>query len=154
MCEAEFPQLRPGLKMRAGGRPGESKTMIFATETLPRWQFLPRMRIVHQLREGNSNICFYGWGLHFSHLAGDISQALRPTPYRPVPTINKRVNGRSGLMIIADTPEIDNTRGFEQQRDAIYRGLKVTDGLRAWFVANKSTVQAWARVVKDIEETA
>jgi hypothetical protein len=48
--------LKPGPSMLKEGRPGESKTMIFAPEALPKWPFLPQTRLVHQLREGNANV--------------------------------------------------------------------------------------------------
>src|SRR5665213_1263711 len=119
-------ELKPGPSMLKEGRPGESKTMIFAPEVLPKWPFLPQTRLVHQLREGNANVNFYGWGRHFSHLAALIAPALVGTQYRPVPTVNKRVGGNSGFMIVADTPMVDNLLGFDVQREAILQGMKVT----------------------------
>lgn len=101
------------------GRPGERKTMIFAPEVLPNWEFLPQMRIVHQLRESNANVNFYTWGDHFTALAATVAADLAGTPYRPVPTINKRTSGRSGLMIVVETPSIDNGAGFDDQRENI-----------------------------------
>jgi hypothetical protein len=60
LAKKECPALKAGPSMLKEGRPGESKTMIFAPEVLPRWDFLPQTRIVHQLREGNANVNFYG----------------------------------------------------------------------------------------------
>lgn len=104
--------------------PAESKTMIFAPSALPKWEFLPQTRLVHQLREGNANICLYGWGAHFSYLASEIATALAGTPYRLVPTINKRAGGRAGLMIVADTPQVDNLADFNAQRPQIEAGCE------------------------------
>jgi hypothetical protein len=139
--------LEPGPSMLKEGRPGESKTMIFAPEALPNWPFLPQTRLVHQLREGNANVNFYGWGKHFSHLAAVMASALVGTPYRPVPTVNKRVGGNSGLMIVADTPMIDNLLGFDVQREDILKGMKVTSELREWIRSNKRAIEAWAKKV-------
>src|SRR5690348_11719337 len=101
--------------MLKAGRPGESKTMIFAPEVLPDWEFLPQTRLVHQLREGNANVNFCTWGDHFTALAATVGGDLAGTPYQPVPTINKRTNGRAGLMIVVETPAIDNESGFDAQ---------------------------------------
>ena len=69
--------LEPGPSMIKEGRPGESKTMIFAPAALPKWACLPQTRLVHQLREGNANINFYGWGGLFTRLASIMAVDLR-----------------------------------------------------------------------------
>jgi len=124
--------------------PAESKTMIFAPSALPRWEFLPQTRLVHQLREGNANICLYGWGDYFSRLAGEIAPALAGTAYRLVPTVNKRSNGRAGLMIVADTPVIDNLGDFDAQREKIESGMRVTKALADWFATQRAECRAWS----------
>ncbi len=139
--------MKAGLSMLKEGRPGESKTMIFAPEVLPRWDFLPQMRIVHQLREGNANVNFYGWGDHFTALAGMMASDLAGTTYRPVPTVNKRANGKSGLMIVVETAPIDNLSGFDAQRDQILAGMKATDNLRAWIWSPQDATRRWAATV-------
>jgi hypothetical protein len=143
------PALKAGPSMLKEGRPGESKTMIFAPETLPSWEFLPQMRIVHQLREGNANVNFYGWGDHFTALAGVMATDLADTPYFLVPTVNKRLNGKSGLMIVGETPSIDNLSGFDTQRDSILLGIMATENLRTWIWSHQETIQRWATVVAD-----
>lgn len=147
LAKKECPALKAGPSMLKEGRPGESKTMIFAPETLPRWEFLPQMRIVHQLREGNANVNFYGWGDHFTALAGIMAQDLAGTPYRLVPTVNKRANGKSGLMVVIETPSIDNLSGFDAQRDLILVGMKATDGLRTWIWSHREAIRRWADLV-------
>lgn len=137
--------LEPGPSMLKAGRPSESKSMIFAPGALPKWSFLPQTRLVHQLREGNANINFYGWGGLFTRLATVMAADLGDTPYRPVPTINKRVGGKSGLMLVIDTPPIDNLKSFEEQRDRILEGARITADLRDWFVSNKVAIERWAR---------
>jgi hypothetical protein len=149
MAEAGI-DLEPGPSMLKEGRPGESKTMIFAPEALPKWAFLPQTRLVHQLREGNANINFYGWGGHFSHLASLIAPALVRTSYRPVPTNNKRVGGKAGLMIVADTPVVDNLLDFEDQREAILDGIRVTAELRSWFWKNGPEIERWSKKVETL----
>ncbi len=149
LAERVCPQLKPGTSMLKEGRPGESKTMIFGAGSLPDWEFLPQMRLVHQLREGNANINFYGWGDHFLRLAGMMAVDLSETNYRLVPTMNKRANGRSGLMIVAETPAVDNLRGFDAQAEAIEAGIKVADGLRAWLWSHREQVRRWADAVAE-----
>ena len=147
LAKNECPALKADPSMLKEGRPGESKTMIFAPEALPVWEFLPQMRIVHQLREGNANVNFYGWGDHFTALAGAMASDLAGTPYRLVPTVNKRANGKSGLMIVAETPSIDNLSGFDAQRDLILAGMKAADDLRAWIWSHREVIRRWSMLV-------
>ena len=135
-------RLEPGPSMLKAGRPSESKTMIFAPGALPKWSFLPQTRLVHQLREGNANINFYGWGGLFTRLASVMAPDLDGTPYRPVPTVNKRVGGNSGLMLVADTPAIDNMSSFEAQEDRILEGARITAGREIGFWATSPRLNA------------
>ncbi len=147
LARENYPALIPGPSMLKEGRPGESKSMIFAAQVLPTWDFLPQMRIVHQLREANANINFYTWGDHFTALAAIVASDLSGTRYRPIPTLNKRANGKSGLMIVAQTPLIDNQSGFDTQVEAILTGIRTTDGLRAWIWSHRDEIERWASVV-------
>ena len=142
--------LPPGPSMLKDS-PGESKTMIFAADALPKWGFLPQTRLVHQLREGNANICLYGWGDYFSYLAGDMAPALKDTGYRLVPTANKRANGKSGLMIVAPTPTIDNLSDFDAQLEQIDTGIQVVTALADWFWKQEAEVQKWAELVTSLK---
>jgi hypothetical protein len=90
---------------------------------------------------------FYGWGKHFSYLATLMAPALVGTPYRPVPTINKRIGGNSSLMIVADTPKVDNLLGFDVQREVILQGMRVTAELCEWVHSHKKIIEAWAEKV-------
>lgn len=146
LLRSKFPLLKPGPSMLKEGRPGESKTMIFAPDALLSWDFLPQVRIVHQLREGNANVNFHGWGDQFVTLAGPMGTDLAGTPYRLVPTANKRANGKSGMMIVVETPRVDNVSGFDIQSDAILAGIEATEGLRAWIWGHKEAVKRWAAI--------
>ncbi|MBU6463589.1 MAG: PD-(D/E)XK nuclease family protein [Bradyrhizobium sp.] len=106
LASKKCPALKAGPSMLKEGRPGESKTMIFAPEVLPRWDFLPQMRIVHQLREGNANVNFYGWGDHFTALAGMMASDLAGTPYRLVPTVQRRNRKRAKNKALKPISEI------------------------------------------------
>jgi hypothetical protein len=75
-------------------------------------------------------------------MAGD----LAGTTYRLVPTVNKRANGKSGLMIVVETPKVDNISGFDAQADAILEGMAATEQLRAWIWAHNEAVKRWAMI--------
>lgn len=143
----KYPSLAPGPAMLKDGSPGESKTMIFGPQTLPNWDFLPQMRLVHQLREANANLCFYGWGDHFSELAGAIGLTLKGTGFKLQPTINRRKAGKAGLMVIATTPTIDNVTGFDAQYAQILEGMAAAERLRLWLLDHQSDAREWASQV-------
>lgn len=140
------PELVPGPSMLRESA-ADSVTMIFAPETLPKWPFLPQMRIVHQLREANANINFYTWGDHFNELAARISADLAGTDIRAIPSVNKRKGGRAGLMLVVPTPALDHFIPFEDQIEAVHQGIVATRTLRDWFVHNQNAVRAWAALV-------
>jgi hypothetical protein len=133
-----FPKLLPGPAMLKDENPGESVTMIFAPECLPRSPALPQMRLVHQLREANANLNFYTWGDHFGDLVEELGPLIRGTGYKLQPTINRRKGGSSGLMVISSTPKVDNHSSFDEQLEAILEGMAKTEELRQWFLANRS----------------
>ena len=151
MLREEAITLEPGPSMLKNGRPGESRTMIFAPSDLPNWSFLPQTRLVHQLREANANINFYGWGDCFYEIAGEIAPDLKNTGYRFIPTVNKRVGGRCGLMIVANTPAVDSLASFDEQREAIMEGAKITARLKNWLWSNEVTVRRWSELVSSIK---
>lgn len=140
------PELIPGPSMLRESA-SDSVTMIFAPDTLPKWPFLPQMRIVHQLREANANINFYTWGDHFNELAARISADMAGTGIRAVPSVNKRKGGRAGLMLVVPTPALDHFIPFDDQIAAVREGIVATRALRDWFVRNQNAVRAWARLV-------
>lgn len=120
--------------------------MIFAPESLPIWPFLPQMRIVHQLKKGNANINFYGWGEYFAALQNMIIHDLEGTGFRLVRVVNRRANGKAGLIISTETPKIDLLGAFDPQEDAIRRGIKAALRLQEWFLANQHTISKWAEI--------
>ena len=140
-----YPNLLPGPAMMKTGSPGESVTMIFGPETLPSWPFLPRMRLAHQLREANANLCFYGWGDHFGDLAELLGSLIKETGFKLQPTINRRKSGKAGLMVIAATPAASNQQSVETQQRAILEGMAKAEALRVWLLSNRAGVEAAAR---------
>jgi hypothetical protein len=71
---------------------------------------------------------------------------LAGTPYRLVPTVNKRANGKSGLMIVVETPRVDNVSGFDSQEADLIKGMEATEALRVWVWSNKTAVRRWAAI--------
>ncbi|MGQ0564737.1 MAG: hypothetical protein ACT4OK_06665 [Gemmobacter sp.] len=140
------PELIPGPSMLREGA-ADSVTMIFAPETLPKWPFLPQMRIVHQLREANANISFYTWGDHFNELAAKISSDLAGTGIRAIPTVNKRNSGRAGLMLVVPTPALDHFVPFADQIESVRKGISATRALREWFISHREAVRGWSALV-------
>lgn len=140
--------LEPGPSMVKQGRPGESRTMIFSPNALPKWHFLPQTRLVHQLREGNANINLYGWGEVFNRIAAEVSCDLKGTEIRAVPTANKRVGGRSGLMLVVQTPAIDSLAAFDPQKEDIRAGVLAAAKLKHWFWSNKPIIEKWSSLIK------
>jgi len=147
LCRRDFPNLKPGPAMLKAASPGESVTMIFAPDTLPKWSHLPQMRLVHQLREANVNLCFYGWGDHFADLVTPLSVALKGTGFKIMPTVNKRKGGRSGLMIVSMTPAVSNQKPLLDQEVAVIEGLRQAEVLRAWITDNRLLTETLAAVV-------
>ncbi len=92
---------------------------------------------------------FYKWGNHFQELAATVAADLQNTPYKPIPTINKRKNGNSGLMIVASTPIINNTSSFDEQRSKIIEGILIVEELRKWVCNNKTVIEKWANLIKE-----
>lgn len=144
LLREKYPNLIPGPAMLKPASPGESVTMIFGPETLPAWPFLPQMRLVHQLREANANLCFYGWGDQFTDLAEPLAHLAAGQGFKLQPTINRRKNGKSGLMLIAAADVVDNQRPFEPQVAAILDGMAKAETLRQWLLANKAGIESVA----------
>lgn len=140
VVRSRFPALLPGPAMLKDGNPGESVTMIFSPDCLPKSPLLPQMRLVHQLREANANINFYTWGDRFGDLASELAPLLRGTGYKLQPIINRRKSGTSGLMVIAATPKVDNQAPFEEQLDTILAGMAKADELRCWFLSKREAL--------------
>jgi len=95
----------------------------------------------------NANISFYTWGDHFPELAATISADLAGTGIRAVPSVNKRRNGRAGLMLVKETPELDHFTDFDAQIDAVRQGIATTRALHDWFVRHRDAVRGWAALV-------
>lgn len=140
------PELIPGPSMLRESA-ADSVTMIFGPESLPKWLFLPQMRVVHQLREANANISFYTWGDHFNELAARISADLAGTGIRAIPSVNKRKGGRAGLMLVVATPRLDHFTPFDDQIDAVRAGIAATRALRNWFVSHQDEIRGWAALI-------
>lgn len=143
------PELIPGPSMLRESA-AESVTMIFAPETLPSWHFLPAMRLVHQLRDGNANLNFYTWGDRFEILASLMAPAIDGTGFRVEQTMNRRKGGRTSLKIVADTPFVDLFGDFTAQEAAIQAGIHAANALRNWLLAHERDVRSWSETVSGL----
>ncbi|EYD74061.1 hypothetical protein Rumeso_04432 [Rubellimicrobium mesophilum DSM 19309] len=150
LLKVEAPSLVPGPSMLKDG-PAESRTMIFGPESLPAWPFLPQTRIVHQLRAANANVNFYTWGDHFAELSKHMESAIVDNGFRLEPTVNRRAGGRSGLMVVADTPKVDLLADFDIQIEAIRAGIAAARRLQAWVRSHRAELQDWSQVVSRLE---
>ena len=150
LLEELAPDLLPGPSMLRQSA-AESVTMIFAPETLPKWSFLPRMRIVHQLRDTNANLNFYQWGDAWDQLAETVSAALEGTAFYAAPSANKRRNGSTSLKITAETPKVDQFGDFDAQLNAIEAGIRATADLRHWLLEHKDEIRSWAKIASRTE---
>lgn len=139
------PDLIPGPSMLKEG-PAQSKTMIFDRETLPTWDFLPKMRIVHQLRGCNANLNFFTWGNSWEKLERAVLSGLEETVYSAQIANSGRKSGAVSLKIVAETPYVDHLGNFDSQVDEISRGIETTARLKAWFLSNMDTVAHWAEI--------
>ncbi len=139
------PDLIPGPSMLRESA-AESVTMIFASETLPQWTFLPRMRIVHQLREGNANLNFYAWGSKFPDLAKAMAPAIEESGFRLEKTVNRRKGGEASVKVAAVTPIIDPFGDFTAQEPSIRAGILAARALLHWLLGHESEIRQWAAI--------
>lgn len=134
------PQLKPGAAMLKEARPSESKTQIFSSDILPRWPFLPKMRLVHQLRAGNVNFCLAGWKQRQDAIKATFDVVIDAGP------IFLDTSPKGALMFRVGTPMVDNMRDFETQRAAASKGINAASQLLAWVLGNEARFAAWSRL--------
>lgn len=142
LCAEHFPRLKPGPALRRATAGGESKTAIFTNS--PDWSFLPRTRLVHQLRESNANFCFFSWGGSASRET-QMARDLSGSPYRLVKS--KSASDAPGLMIATSTPFVDNLGDFVAQQGKIVEGMTKTLALFDWISERREMVERWSNSI-------
>ncbi len=121
--------------------------LTFDAEALPRWPFLPSVRLAHHLREGFASILVHDWGEDLDGLAAVMEPALDKTGYTLALAPSHVPRSRPGILILAETPKLDPDRPFALQRREARRCMKIIDEMRAWFVTRKSVVGYWAEFI-------
>jgi hypothetical protein len=142
----EAPDLPPGVGMIASKPETELPVMAFAVEALPRWPFLPPMRLAHHLREGIVSLTFYGWGPHLAELARVMEPVLSRTPFSLALSPPRRPAARSGLMIVHEVPRLDPSRPLAEQEPEAVAAIAAADMMRRWFAGQRPAARLWAEI--------
>lgn len=142
----EAPELPPGVGMIASKPETDLPLMAFAVEALPRWPFLPPMRLAHHLRDGIVSLTFYGWGPHLSELARVMEPVLSRTPFSLALAPPRRPEARSGLMIVHEVPRLDPSRPLADQESEAAAGIAAADIMRRWFAGQRPPARLWAEI--------
>lgn len=139
LCAEAFPSLQPGQSLLNAEAGGESKTAIFANR--PGWTFLPKTRLVHQLRASDANFCFYSWGGSPARIE-QMAKDLKGTPYEV--RVSKSKSEAPSVMISVSTPTVDNLGDFDAQRSAVFEGMAKTAELYAWVLSQGKMIEQWS----------
>jgi hypothetical protein len=121
--------------------------LIFDPDTLPRWSFMPVVRLAHHLREGIASILIHDWGEDIEGLAQVMQPAMDGTRYHLTLAPGRFPGAKPGVMIVAETPPLDPSGPFEGQRRAAQRCVTETDALRGWFASRKGVARYWSDFV-------
>ncbi|WP_333833310.1 hypothetical protein [Rubrimonas sp.] len=127
--------------------------LAFDVAALPRWPFMPTVRLAHHVREGFASILIHDWGADLEGLAGVMEPALDGTPYSLALAPSRLPGGKPGVLILAETPVLDPDRPFAAQRRDARTCIRAIDGLRGWFAARKSVVSYWSDFIGGAEES-
>lgn len=123
----------------------DAPTMIaFDADALPRWGFMPKVRLAHHLKKGLVSILIEGWGGEVDELAGIMDPSLHGTGYKLAVAPSRMPGDRAGLLILADAPSLDPEKPFEGQRQTAYDCVQVAVKLRRWYLARRSAARYWA----------
>jgi hypothetical protein len=118
--------------------------VVFAPEALPRWPFLPQLRLAHHLREGMVSLAFAGWGAFFGEMAQVMEPALARTPFHLA--VSQVEQGPPALMIIDETAHLSLNRAPEDQEASIRTAVLAADRLRRWLAGQRSAARYWAEI--------
>lgn len=121
--------------------------LIFDPDTLPRWSFMPVVRLAHHLREGIASILIHDWGEDIEGLAQVMQPAMDGTRYHLTLAPGRFPGAKPGVMIVAETPPLDPSAPFEGQRRAALRCVNEIDALRGWFASRKGVARYWSDFV-------
>jgi hypothetical protein len=121
--------------------------LVFDPDTLPRWSFMPAVRLAHHLREGIASILIHDWGEDIDGLAQVMQPAMDGTRYNLTLAPGRFPGAKPGVMLVAETPPLDPAAPFEGQRRAALRCVTENDALRGWFTGRKGVARYWSDFV-------
>ncbi len=127
--------------------------LIFDPDTLPRWSFMPAVRMAHHLREGIASILIHDWGEDIEGLASVMQPAMDGTRYHLTLAPGRFPGAKPGVMIVAETPPLDPSGAFEGQRRAALRCVSEIDALRGWFAGRMGVARYWPDFVTPTSAT-
>lgn len=124
-----------------------SGMLIFDPDTLPRWPFMPTVRLAHHLREGVVSILIHDWGEDIEGLASVMQPALDGTRYHLTLAPGRYPGAKPGAMIVAETPVLEPASPFEAQRRPAARCVAEIESMRVWFSGRKGVARYWSDFV-------
>lgn len=140
----EFPDMPAGARLIEGPAPARQPLIVFPPDALPRWPFLPPLRLAHHLGQGAVSLSFEGWGPSLPDLAQLMEPVLTRTPYYLALGPKTAERPRPALMLVEDVVPIDVGRPVAQQVPSILAGLNAVDSLCRWFESQRAAVRYWS----------
>lgn len=144
LIERELSDFPPGVHMIEGAAPNGDPLIVFPPAALPRWPFLPPLRLAHHPRQGAVTLSFTDWGPSLPELAQLMEPVLARTPYYLALGPKPAGEGRPALLLVEDVVRVDVDRPVAQQVPSILACLHAVDTLRQWFVGQKAAVRYWS----------
>ena len=144
MLARELPDFPAGVRMVEGPEPARQPLIVFPADALPRWPFLPPMRLAHHPAQGAVSLSFEGWGPALPDLAQLMEPVLARTPYYLALGPKTAERARPSLMLVEDVVPVAVARPVAQQTPSILACLNAVDTLRRWFEGQRAAVRYWS----------
>ena len=144
IIERELPGFPAGAVMVEGPEPARQPLIVFPPDALPRWPFLPALRLAHHPAQGAISLAFEGWGPSLPDLAQLMEPVLSRTPYYLALGPKSAEQSRPSLMLVEDVVPVDVSRPVGQQIPSILACLNAADTLRRWFEGQRAAVRYWS----------
>ena len=151
VIERDLPGFPPGARMVEGPEPARHPLIVFPPESLPRWPFLPGIRLAHHPAQGAVSLAFEGWGQSLRDLAQLMEPVLTRTPYYLALGAKTGESLRPALMLVEDVVPVDVSRPVAEQMPSILACLNAVDTLRRWFEGQRAAVRYWSDLAGTIE---
>jgi hypothetical protein len=144
LVERELPDFPQGAQMVEGPAPMREPLIVFPASALPRWPFLPPLRLAHHPRQGAVSLAFGGWGPSLPDLAQLMEPVLARTPYYLALGPKPLADQRPSLLLVEDVVPVDIDRPVSEQVPSILACLQAADTLRRWFTGQRAAVRYWS----------